>query len=303
MYSFDLKLRVINFYNSGNSILHTSRIFQISKSTIHRWINLDHTNITKTYSRHLNHSKITSPITSFILKLIVDNPFITASKIKYYLYKLLDFSISTTSIYKIIKNNHFTHKKISKQLFYKSLDDIYSQQSIFQSKVKNINMDDIICIDESYISYDIISNYGWNKSNSRLIIPCKITNKKYSLIMAISNKRIISYQLYKSSIDGNLYFDFISSFINNYKNKYFLMDNARIHHTIKIKSLIESNNKLLFIPPYSPKFNAIENAFSKIKSTFRSLKIFYDDIYQLLDKSISKITVSDLFGFYNHAYR
>ena len=45
------------------------------------------------------------------------------------------------------------------------------------------------------------------------------------------------------------------------------MDNVSFHKSKKIKKLVEdSGNHLLFIPPYSPDFNPIEEVFSKLKS-------------------------------------
>ncbi len=45
------------------------------------------------------------------------------------------------------------------------------------------------------------------------------------------------------------------------------MDNINFHHSKKVIEIIEkSNNKVLFIPPYSPEFNPIEKVFSVFKN-------------------------------------
>jgi transposase len=50
-----------------------------------------------------------------------------------------------------------------------------------------------------------------------------------------------------------------------------VMDNLRAHHCKEVKSLAESLGILLvFIPAYSPDFNPIEHAWSKIKGALRS---------------------------------
>src|SRR5215469_6939733 len=46
-----------------------------------------------------------------------------------------------------------------------------------------------------------------------------------------------------------------------------VMDNASIHHNEELVELIESGGaKVVFLPPYSPDFNPIEEAFSAIKA-------------------------------------
>ena len=51
-----------------------------------------------------------------------------------------------------------------------------------------------------------------------------------------------------------------------------IMDNCSIHHVLGIKEMIEETGALLlFLPPYCPDFNPIEEAFSKVKSVLRKL--------------------------------
>ena len=45
------------------------------------------------------------------------------------------------------------------------------------------------------------------------------------------------------------------------------MDNARIHRTDKIASIIKQNKMVVFIfPPYTPELNRIENIFGELKN-------------------------------------
>ena len=49
-----------------------------------------------------------------------------------------------------------------------------------------------------------------------------------------------------------------------------VMDNLSSHKGPKVRALIEAAGaRLLFLPPYSPDFNPIENAFAKLKALLR----------------------------------
>ena len=49
-----------------------------------------------------------------------------------------------------------------------------------------------------------------------------------------------------------------------------IMDNLSSHKGPKVRSLIEdAGATLLYLPPYSPDFNPIENAFAKLKALLR----------------------------------
>jgi transposase len=53
-----------------------------------------------------------------------------------------------------------------------------------------------------------------------------------------------------------------------------VMDNLSSHKVSGVKEAIESvGAKVIYLPPYSPDFNPIENAFSKLKTLVRKSKI------------------------------
>jgi transposase len=58
------------------------------------------------------------------------------------------------------------------------------------------------------------------------------------------------------------------------KGQVVIMDNLSAHKGERIRTLIESKGAhlLLFLPAYSPDFNPIEGAFSKLKSFLRKAK-------------------------------
>ena len=82
------------------------------------------------------------------------------------------------------------------------------------------------------------------------------------------------------------------------------MDNVSFHKSKRIKDLIEgSNNKILFIPPYSPDFNPIEEVFSELKSFIKkhiTPTTMNKDIHVLLKKFSNKQI--NLEGYYKHAF-
>jgi len=52
-----------------------------------------------------------------------------------------------------------------------------------------------------------------------------------------------------------------------------IIDNLAAHKVAGVRSLIETTGaRLLYLPPYSPDFNPIEQAWSKIKQLLRSAK-------------------------------
>ena len=123
--------------------------------------------------------------------------------------------------------------------------------------------------------------------------------------MAVSNKKVLQYKLYKQqAINTDLYYLFIEEIVKSFQNKYILMDNVSFHKSKRILELItKSNNKILFIPPYSPDFNPIEEVFAELKSFVRRYvtpNTINKDIHILLNKFSKKQL--NLEGYYRHAF-
>lgn len=68
------------------------------------------------------------------------------------------------------------------------------------------------------------------------------------------------------------------------------MDNLPAHKAAGIRDAIETvGARLVFLPPYSPDFNPIENAFSKLKALLRAkaertIAALWDAVGALLDQ-------------------
>lgn len=85
-------------------------------------------------------------------------------------------------------------------------------------------------------------------------------------------------------------------------NDVVLLDNLSAHKAAPVRSLIEATGAdVLFLPPYSPDFNPIELAFSKIKQVLRSFGARTQDALDAAIKgAIDAVTAADAQGFFNH---
>jgi transposase len=133
-----------------------------------------------------------------------------------------------------------------------------------------------------------------------------IRTKRYSCVTAITNKGILTSEVYIGGINGDSYKDFINNnVLPKCNGKYILMDNAPMHHCKSIKTHIEeSGNKILFIPPYSPDFNPTENVISIIKNKIKqgNTQVFYESI-MIIEETSSNISDNTLNNMYNRSFR
>ena len=79
-----------------------------------------------------------------------------------------------------------------------------------------------------------------------------------------------------------------------------ILDNLPAHKGSPIRQAIESTGaSLLFLPPYSPDFNPIENAFSKLKALLRRATArTVEDLWRAIRDAIDTITPTECANFF-----
>lgn len=81
-----------------------------------------------------------------------------------------------------------------------------------------------------------------------------------------------------------------------------VMDNLTAHKGERVRELIEKRGcELVFLPPYSPDFNPIEQAFSKVKGMLREAEArTREALIEAMGWALSAVTATDVSGFFGH---
>lgn len=81
-----------------------------------------------------------------------------------------------------------------------------------------------------------------------------------------------------------------------------VMDNLSAHKGVRVRKLIEERNcELVYLPPYSPDLNPIEEAFSKIKGVLRKVGArSRETLIEAMGKALDALTTWDAKGFFEH---
>ena len=219
--------------------------------------------------------------------------------------------ISRQYLSDIIRDNNITRKRATFTHFPKTykgqIRNEKQELKDFFEVIKQYKLDDIISIDETSISTSLSFNYCRNSLGKRCIIKSdnNFKFKKFSLLVAIDNKKCISYKLYDNgSVNGNRFNEFLKDLCSNIKNKLIILDNGKIHKTEETKNIIKnSGNYLLYTCPYHPRLNCIEQWFNQVKHYMKLSKS--NDFTELnfnLKKSINNINKDNYKNYFIYAY-
>ena len=81
-----------------------------------------------------------------------------------------------------------------------------------------------------------------------------------------------------------------------------IMDNLAAHKVAGVRSLIEAcGAQLLYLPPYSPDFNPIEQAWSKIKEILRTAKVrLLEALEAAIAPALAAVTADNAVAWFRH---
>lgn len=298
-YSHLFRKRIVEFYKN-NTITLTLRIFKISNGSLFNWIkNNPDDNVI-----HKRKRKITPPmicyIKVYILKRINFNYKFLLKNIK----RNFGITISKTTLYNQIKKLNITRKVVRKKFVYKKSNEHKKQIIEFTKNIKLINKYDIISIDECHFDNTLYNKYGWSEKGKKIYIKEYIRkNTRYSLLLAISNNKVINYSILQKSVNGEDFLKFIKLLNSKVSNKVILMDNARIHHYNKVKDEIKnSTNTVIYNVPYMPEYNPIEKCFSVIKNNVNN-NTKNEILKNKIIKEIKNLKSSYLKSIYNNTFK
>jgi transposase len=89
------------------------------------------------------------------------------------------------------------------------------------------------------------------------------------------------------------------------KSSYLVMDNCTIHKSHPIIRKIEGRGyRVMYLPPYSPELNAIENFWAIVKRKMKRENLMTEEtLSQRIADACNNVRVSDLRGFRGHSKR
>lgn len=315
MYSDFTKNSIINIYNElkNYNIIGQKRkdfitkTFKVHINSVYNWINTQYE--VKNLRKKYKNIKITNTIEHFILNSINENPIINTKTIKKNILKNFNLSLSISSIYYVIKNNNLTYKKTNIITNPYSIEEQKEQLEKVYNVIKQINQDNIVSIDETSIITSQYPSRGWATKGKKCIVynnSNKIINKRYTAVIATTNKKILNFCTVEKGLKTDNYLKFIKKIHRSDKeNKYtYLIDNASIHRTKKFMEYARKNKlHVLYNVPYHSETNPIERVFSILKNEInRKPNNTIENIIETILYVKNTITETTLMNLFRHSF-
>ena len=167
----------------------------------------------------------------------------------------------------------------------------------------------LVFVDEMGTNISLSPLYGWAKKGERA--QCSVPRnrgKNTTLLSSMSVEGMGPSLAVEGATNREVFETYVERILapTLRRGQVVVMDNLTAHKGERIRELIEGQGcELVYLPPYSPDFNPIEEAFSKIKGLMRKAEArSREALLEAMGSAISALSAEDARGFFEHcSYR
>lgn len=178
---------------------------------------------------------------------------------------------------------------IKKTLLYKERDA--GKRAEYLDKIKDVVSENIVYIDESGVDHNAIRSNCWTERGNKIIGERSGKRRLRTSVMAALNGDEIKAPIrFSGTANTALFLYWLEKILLPVlkEGQVVIMDNCSIHKSAKVLELIESCGcKLIYLPPYSPDFNPIENYWAVMKNNIKKIRDKFDCIVSAIDYTLN----------------
>jgi transposase len=164
----------------------------------------------------------------------------------------------------------------------------------------------LVFVDEMGLHTSLAPLYGYSPKGARvrLSVP-RNRGKNTTLLASITPSGMGETMAVEGSTDREVFEAYVGRVLapTLKRGQVVLMDNLPAHKPKRVRELIEERGcELVYLPSYSPDFDPIEEAFSKLKAMVRQAGArTRGALIEVLGEALSAISFQDARGYFEHA--
>ncbi|RYH99484.1 MAG: IS630 family transposase, partial [Acetobacteraceae bacterium] len=273
--SVDLRERVVAAIAAGLSCRAAAVRFGVSAASAVRWAALVR-EVGSVAPGPLGGDRRSARIeahAALILRLVDHKSDITLREIQAGLAKA-GVSAGIGTLWRFLDRRRMTRKKKTAHAAEQDRPDVLRRRWAWFEAQPDLDPDRLVFIDETWASTNMARTHGRALRGKRL--RAAIPHGHWlttTFVAGLRNTGIIAPMVLDGPINGSLFQDYVDQVLvpELRPGDVVVMDNLGSHKGAGVRAAIEAAGaNLLYLPPYSPDFNPIEQAFAKLKAALRT---------------------------------
>jgi len=213
---------------------------------------------------------ITPPMLDALCEHLLEKPELYQEEMVLFLLDEFKVNVTTFSVARALKSKGWTKKTIRRIARGRNTDlrDLYAYNTSGFHSYQYIFVDESGC--DKRIGF---RRTGWSPLG---VTPVQIARfqreQRYQILPAYTQDGVLLVRVFQGSTDSTVFEEYIEQLLPLMgrwpePKPVLVMDNASFHHTERIEQMChDAGVKLVYLPPYSPDLNPIEEFFAELKA-------------------------------------
>jgi transposase len=164
----------------------------------------------------------------------------------------------------------------------------------------------LVFLDETFGTTTMTRLYGWGSTDRRVIDAVPHGHwKTTTFVVALRLTGLVAPLVVDGALNGELFVKYVRQELapRLRPGDILVMDNLQTHKTAGvIEAVAEREARVLYLPPYSPDLNPIENAFAKLKRGLRDWAArTVAGVYGALRAIVTQFAPDECAAYFQHA--
>jgi transposase len=170
---------------------------------------------------------------------------------------------------------------------------------------EGLDADWLVFVDEMGVNTSLAPLYAWSRRGERALasVP-RNWGANVTLLASMSAEGMGPCLAVEGSTTGEVFKTYLKRALvpSLRPGQVVVMDNLSSHKGSWVRELIEGRDgELMYLPPYSPDLNPIEEAFAKLKALLRRAGTrTHEALIEAMGRALGAVTASDARGFFEH---
>ena len=185
-------------------------------------------------------------------------------------------------------------------------EDVAQMRAAWKQSQHEIDPQRVVFIDETWAKTNMTRTYGRSEQGTRVIQ--RVPRGRWettTFVGALRATGFVAPLTADGPINGRLFLAWVEQHLapTLSPRDIVIMDNLSSHKVAGVREAIESTGaELRYLPPYSPDFNPIELAFSKLKTLLRDgAARTIDKLWDLCGRVLDEFTSEECLGYFRHS--
>ncbi len=186
--------------------------------------------------------------------------------------------------------------------------DVKQARKQFRQEVKTIDPQDLVFLDETGVDTRMVRRAARSHPGERAYGSAPLGSyKRLTLVGGLALEGLLAPMSSPDAMDTPLFLGYVEQvlipeLVTTKPGAVVVLDNLKPHLAAEVREHLEAPGlRLLYLPPYSPDFTPIEQAWSKLKTRLRKAAArTIEALEAALSELIDSITADDAHGYFAH---